>query len=449
MRAYVVALAFMFLFVACKGDEKSSEAGRQAPGSEQVVEKPATPKAIGAEAPATPEAPAAAVGADAPPTKEAPPVDKAIAIVDRAIEAAGGLEALTEKFAAYTVKSKGLYIGMPYEMTTLWKAPDRMYMAIDTGDMVMGYVADTCWNVMNGVVIDCFPEEAKTVPTQLYLARIEGLYILKQPAFRFEYKGPGEINGRATDAIEATHPDGPVPVWMEFYADTGLLARTRYPGSFGGTEGPVVHDILTYREVDGVQVPLKSVVSAGGKTYVEDMMQEITWAVDEALFERPAQRAFGAPAVRDLAAQTVAYVIHEGAYEGIGGTLDPMMAWAVEAGLDIMGPPTFVYLLSPGQTDDPAMYRTEIRVPVTANRDLTAAHAVYSIKRVEPMTVAARLEKGPYDQAAEAIGPLAAWCGENGYAVAGPPMLTGYSDPSKTAPEELLNEILLPVTKTP
>ena len=444
MRAYIVTLAFLFLFVGCKGDEKTAP---PEPAGEPAVEPAGGPsraesERVSADPGRRDAPPTGAVGADAP------PADAAIAIVDRAIEAAGGLEALTEKFAAYTVKSKGLYIGTPYEMTTLWAGPDRMYMAIEPGAMVMGTMRDGCWTVMNGIVVDCAPEEAKNVPTQLYLARVEGLYILKQPAYRFESKGPGEINGRATQAVEVTHPDAPVPVWMEFYADTGLLARTRYAGSFAGTEGPVVHDILTYRAVDGVQVPLKSVVSAGGKVYVEDMMQEISWGVDEALFERPSQRATGVPTVRELDAQTVAHVIHEGAYEGLGGTLGPMMAWATEAGLDIMGPPTFVYLTSPGQTPDPAMYRTEIRLPVMANRDLTAAHPVYSIKRVEPMTVAVRLEKGSYDQAAAAIDPLAAWCGENGYAVAGPPMMTGYMDPATTAPEALLSEILLPVMKT-
>jgi effector-binding domain-containing protein len=449
MRAYLVAMAALLLFVACKGDEKGPGAGvpsGPATPPAGMTSGPATPPAEKTPGPETPPAVAAAPKTGTGPSSTAPP-DAAIAVVDRAIEAAGGLEALTEKFGAYTVVSKGLYIGVPYEMTSVWKAPDRMFMAIATGGMEMGYVGETCWNVLNGVVIDCAPEEVKSVPTQLYLARVEGLYTLKQPGFQVALKGAGEVNGRATDAVEVTHPDEPVPVWMEFYKDSGLLARTRYEGSFGGIDGPVTHDILTYRQVDGVQVPLKSVVSAGGKTFVEDMMKAITWAADDAVFERPPQRAFGAPAVRELDARTVAYVTHEGAYEGIGATVGGLMAWATEAGLELMGPPTMVYLTSPGQTTDPAMYRTEIQVPVSAHRDLTAAHAVYSIKRVDPMTVATRLEKGPYDQAAAGIGPLAAWCTDNGYAVAGPPMMTGYSDPSRTPPGDLLNEILLPIEK--
>ena len=453
MRAYIVTLAFLVLFVACKGDEATkpsvggpsrAESGRDAPPTGEKAEAPPTGEK--AEAPPTGERSVAppAIGAGSSTTGQP---DPAIAIVDRALEATGGLEALTAKFAAYTVTSKGLYIGSPYVMTTAWKAPDRMVMAIPTSEMVMGYVGETCWNVMNGVVIDCFPEEAKMVPTQLYLARLEGLYPLKQPGFRFEHKGAGEVNGRPTDAVEVTHPDGPVPVRMEFYADTGLLARTRYAGSFGGTDGPVTHDILTYREVDGVQVPLKSMVSAGGKTFVEDMMSAISWSVDDAVFERPAQRALSAPAIRTLAAQTVAHVIHEGPYEGLGGALGGMMTWATEAGLDIMGPPTFVYLTDPGEVTEPAAYRTEIRVPVTANRDLTVGHPVYGIKRVEEMAVAAQLEEGPFDKAGAAFGALAAWCREGGHGIGGPPMMIGYSDPTRTPPEDLLNEVLLPIVK--
>ncbi|MFH1532296.1 MAG: GyrI-like domain-containing protein [Pseudomonadota bacterium] len=462
MRAHVVAIAFLFLVVGCKGDEKKSEAVDPAVGSStggnRGVDAPPTIGESGPEAPPTNRgvapkghksrksgASSAQLDFNAPPTVGAEP-DPA-AIVDRAIAAAGGREALAGKFAAYTVESKGLYLGVPYEMTSVWRAPDQMYMGMHSGEMQMGYVGAACWNVMNGVVLDCFPEEAKMVPTQLYLARLEGLYPLKDPAFRFTSLGPGEVNGKVTAGLQVDHPDAPVSVRMEFYDDTGLLARSEYPGSFGGTPGPVVHDILTYREVDGVQVPLKSIVTAGGKRFVEDRMTRISWEADDALFARPEQRPLGAPSVRVVGPQTVAFVLHKGPYEDLGAALSGVMGWVASSGLDVMGPPTFVYLNDPGQVQDPAAYLTEIRVPVTATRDVTVQHEVYQIKRVEETTVAARLEKGAYDTAAAAIGLLAAWCGENGYVIAGPPMMTGYSDPTRTPPEELLSELLFPVRK--
>ena len=459
MRAYVVAAALVILVAGCKGDEKGTPAGEGAGSRTPPTGKVSGPAPKGGKSPAS-GAPSAQVDCKAPPTGKAsggesgsktPPTvepDVAVVIIDRAIAATGGLAAIKEKFAAYTVVSRGLYLGTPYEMTTAWVAPDRMVMVLSTGGMTMGYVGTECWNTLDGVVVDCLPEEAKTLPMSFYLARLEGLYILKEPGYRFEMREPGEVSGRATDVLRVTHPDAPVPVDMEFYRDTGLLARTRYDGSFGGTEGPVIHDILTYREVDGVQFPRKSLVTAGGKRFVDDMTMSVSWGADAALFARPAQRPLGVPAVRTLPDRVVAFVVHKGPYEELGGVLGELMAWATSAGLDIMGPPTFVYLTAPGQVADPAGPVTEIRVPVTASRDLTAQHAVYALKPLEETLVVTQLEQGPYEKAGAAFGPLAAWCGENGYEMVGPPMMTGYSDPTATPPDALLNELLWPVRKT-
>ena len=322
-----------------------------------------------------------------------------------------------------------------------------MYMTIQGGEMQIGYVGTDCWNVTSGVVLDCPAGEAKMVPTQLYVTALEGLYPLKDPSVKVAYSGPGEVNGKATEGINVAGPAAPVSVRLDFYKDSGLLARSEYAGSFAGTPGQVVHEVLTYREVDGVQFQRKTVMSVGGKQIMEDMFISASEKIDVRVFERPKQRDLGVASVRTEGAQAVAYVVHKGAYEGIGASLAGMMTWISEAGLDAVGPPTFVYLARPEEGKNPAGNETEIRVPVTATKDVTASHEVYQIKMVEETSVATQLEKGSYDKAAAGFGVLAAWCSENGYVITGPPMMTGYSDPSLTPPEELLNEIKVPVRK--
>ena len=74
--------------------------------------------------------------------------------------------------------------------------------------------------------------------------------------------------------------------------------------------------------------------------------------------------AGGPVQIRELAAAEMACVIYRGAYEGIGEGYSAAMAWLEPNGYKIAGPVREVYLHSPGDTQDPSEYVTEIQVPV-------------------------------------------------------------------------------------
>lgn len=56
--------------------------------------------------------------------------------------------------------------------------------------------------------------------------------------------------------------------------------------------------------------------------------------------------------------------MYQGPYEGIGGTYNAVMTWPEPNGYRIAGPVHENYLRSPGNTNDPEQYITEIQVPV-------------------------------------------------------------------------------------
>lgn len=73
----------------------------------------------------------------------------------------------------------------------------------------------------------------------------------------------------------------------------------------------------------------------------------------------------GVPAVaRELPGGEMACVVHKGPYETVGEAYNAVMAWLEPNGMRIAGPVRECYLCSPGDTQNPEEYVTEIMVPV-------------------------------------------------------------------------------------
>ena len=60
----------------------------------------------------------------------------------------------------------------------------------------------------------------------------------------------------------------------------------------------------------------------------------------------------------------VAYTLHAGPYDEIGGAYRAVAAWLQERGHEMAGPPRECYLVGVGQAKDPAEYRTEVIWPI-------------------------------------------------------------------------------------
>ena len=67
---------------------------------------------------------------------------------------------------------------------------------------------------------------------------------------------------------------------------------------------------------------------------------------------------------RELPGGLMACAVYQGPYEGIGEAYNAVMAWIEPNGYRVAGPVRENYLRSPGDTNDPTQYVTEIQVPV-------------------------------------------------------------------------------------
>jgi effector-binding domain-containing protein len=373
---------------------------------------------------------------------------KGAELVDKAIAAAGGLEALTGKFGAYTVKSKGTFMGMPYEMTTWWKAPDQMVMDVTTMAMAMGYVGADCWTRMADLVVDCPEMEKKNATLMQYTSWLFNLYPLKGEGFLAAYKGDAEYDGVKVSLVEVTKDGAPAPVTFAFDQATGLVVRLDYQGSWGGLPGLLSTRVVAWTDMEGVKIPAKTAMFFGDKQMMEDEFVSGTFGtVDEAALARPAQAAAGTTRVKPVMEHSAVYALHKGPYEGIGATIGKVFGCIGANQLMPMGAPVMAYLKDPSQTQNPEEYETEVLVEVGATTLEALQGEGCAIKKIPAGEVAARVEFGPYDKAAANYGELAKWITDNGYVASGPALMATYNDPTTAAPEALISELMFMVVK--
>jgi effector-binding domain-containing protein len=66
------------------------------------------------------------------------------------------------------------------------------------------------------------------------------------------------------------------------------------------------------------------------------------------------------------AIEQAATIVYKGSYEEMGDAYNAVMAWVANNNYKIDGLCRELYLVSPGDTDDPSEYVSEIQIPVTA-----------------------------------------------------------------------------------
>jgi effector-binding domain-containing protein len=407
-------------------------------------------KAEGGGEPAVGEPTKTAEPAAATPTVPAEPAkaEGPGAIVDKAIEAAGGLENLKAKLAAATWESEGTFFGQPYKATTYWKAPDRLVMVLDGGEMTMGYAGAECWSGYGEIVVDCPKDDKGYSAEMLSIVHVMNLYPLKEEGVQVEAAGEADVDGTPAVGVKVSGGALTTEVVLFFDKATGLLLRSTYEGHFAEQSGTIEHRYSEHRDFGGVTMPGASTMTLNGKQVMnERILSARLGEVDETKFARPAQAALGQDKVRSLPEQQVAVTTVTGPYEGLGPATGGLFGWVMQKGLVPMGAPTYVYLKDPTSAASPAEYVTEVSVPVVSMGEAPAAEGGYEVRTVPAMEIAWRLEQGAYDQVAARYADLAKWAAENGYEIAGSPGMTCFNDPQNTPPEQLLNLLYYPVRK--
>jgi effector-binding domain-containing protein len=395
-----------------------------------------TPGAAGPEAIAiTGAAPQAAPSADA--------------ILDAAIAAAGGL-AKIEAASSWTSRSKGVYMGMPYESKNTYKGGlVRMDVTMSGEPMSMVMGDDPCWMAIGPVVQPCSAEERRMNAMMSAMGEAMLLAPLKRPGWELRSRS-GEAGGRPADVIAVRNTAVGASGELYFDPESHRLVEARYPATMHGQEAEVAVTLSQYKDLCGVQTFSKSVSTFGGAPYVEEEVLEMTCApVDDAAFAAPPQVADGTAVEKDVPSMTVACNVMKGPYDGIGAAIGKVMGFMAEKKLAPAGSPTLLYVVCPAETKDPAKYVTEVCFPVAAPPPAAPEESgEFVVKGLPPVRVLAVYGVGPCDKK---LGEMAKRASDEAkkrkLVPAGHMRQISHSDPATIPPDQQVSELQLPVER--
>ncbi|MGM0549667.1 MAG: insulinase family protein [Bacteroidota bacterium] len=186
------------------------------------------------------------------------------------VEAIGGEEKVNN-LEDVMIKTTTSVNGMPLEMTTYQKAPNKFVMEMTmNGNVVQKQTFDGEKGKMSGMggVRDMNEEELKQMKIE---SRLDKELVLQELGYEMTLKGVEDVDGTDAYKIEVVSPSG--QKFYDFYAvDSGLKVQTKTTAQTPQGEMTQVQQYSDYQEVDGVKFPFVQQISG---------MQSMTLEVQE------------------------------------------------------------------------------------------------------------------------------------------------------------------------
>ena len=411
------------LLVACGADEPAG-------GAEPATQPSTAPDARTAGAATT--APAAAG-----------------ALLDKAIAAAGGLEAL-ERAARWSSRTKGEYMNTPFEARNAYR-PGELRMEVTTGgDQPMTMVSGVanCWTASGPVVIPCAPDEQQLNAVNMAVTEALRLAPLKQPGYTVT-ASRGLLAGAPCDVLEAEHAATGTRVRLLLDPRTSLVAEARYAAELFDRRGEFVIALGDYRERCGARLPDRRTTSFEGRTLVTEQTVELDCTPpDPALFQKPPQVADGSFAERRLPALALACQIHRGALDQIDQAMPRLLFFLDGNGLRPAGPPVLLLHEAPPAVTEPGEFTTDFCVPFEGERpdEIDPGAGGAAVKLLPPTRVLSVFGLGEaLARAPELARAVTAEAARRGLTPTGPPRLLSYLATPDQPPEQQVSELQLPI----
>jgi hypothetical protein len=217
------------------------------------------------------------------------------AVVDKAIQAAGGADVL-KKYPAMTAKAKGTFYGLgdgiEFTAELFMQYPDKRRREIDAGGMKIVDVVNggKGWASAGEMVQEMPKEMLDELREEMYCSAVTGLRALLGDGFKLTALEPIKVGDKPALGVRVSKK-GHRDVSLYFDKDTGLLLRSEWRGKdprmgTGFTEERLIGG---YKKIDGLQVPFKVTVKHDGKLFIEQELTEAKPAekLDDKLFAKP------------------------------------------------------------------------------------------------------------------------------------------------------------------
>ncbi len=231
--------------------------------------------------------------------------DTVQAILEKAIKAQGGMEKLAKPRASHskikgTVEAMGLTITITGENYV--QSPGRIKTVMDfevnnmKGGIVQVFGKDGAWVQVNfggnSQTIDLKKDFGDAIKDALYAERVRQLVPLvknKDKEFELSPLGEAKVNDKPAVGVHV-ESKGHKPVNLFFDKESGLLVKTEGRAMGIDQQESNQETILSdYKAVDGVKVPMKTVVLHDGKKVTEIEVTEVEFLdkLDDSEFAKP------------------------------------------------------------------------------------------------------------------------------------------------------------------
>jgi hypothetical protein len=226
-------------------------------------------------------------------------VGDAKAIIDKAIKASGR----QTKFNAQTWFEKGTNYEtgtpQPYTAEVAMQFPDQFRLS--TGDSIVIVDRDKGWLVGGNTAKELTKEQVASQKENLYGAWVLSLLPLKDKEFTLAPLGESKVDDRAVVGVKVSSK-GHKDVLLYFDKTTNLLVKsvqTIQTEDLWGElfrRGPPNHTVTKHetfysdsRAVQGIQIPMKTVIKRDGKLFVESEKHNIQLVdkLDDKKFSKP------------------------------------------------------------------------------------------------------------------------------------------------------------------
>lgn len=216
------------------------------------------------------------------------------ALVEQAIEAMGGAEALAKHNAA-TWDEKGTYYGMgdkgvPFTGKYAVQWPHQFRMEIQ-GVFTLVINGDKGWVKSGDKTVDMDKKQLDVMVHNHKAGYISTLLPLKDKAFKLTYAGEEKVYDRPALAVKASREGFP-DVKLVFDKSSGLPMKFEFRTKSPEQEYKEVTNVnffKNYKRVEGIRTPTSILIHQDGKPFVEADIVELkaVGKLDDSVFAKP------------------------------------------------------------------------------------------------------------------------------------------------------------------
>jgi len=224
--------------------------------------------------------------------------DKALAVIDRAVQAHGGESALT-KAQLMTRSATGEMTlfdkAVPFKDEMAAQLPDRLRSFVDVGEgeqkvlVLLVINGDKGWQSAGGAVMELTKERLGELREEAYIMWLSTLAPLKKDtSFNLMSAPDVKINGQPAAGVKVSQK-GHTDATLYFDKETGLLVKIARRAQEAGLMVDKEYLFSGHKEFEGAKLPTKQVEMINGKKFTEvtSFTYKILRRVDESMFTKP------------------------------------------------------------------------------------------------------------------------------------------------------------------